>query len=642
MELRGLGALIKRCGCIFLFVFILGILCYGRKAEAAPDSIYSFITEFSVNGQIWKYGEDVKHITVNSNEPVAVEYTLYFTNSQWAEHHQNLKWGLPEGIQIKYINQNVTATLDGEATNIGTMSVVESQVHISILEEYESILAHSDNIEIRAGMMLEFEKGVHDLGEMIAVEAKETGHANARWNTYSVKVNKIDELEVSKLLGGAVFEIEECDYSENAHEYQEGQIFDLTQKYIVENETFEHAGVGFKTIEHVAALLEGEFEPGQLYYLNEVCPPIGYLPTAETVKFGFYHYTDSEKEGTQRRIKELNQIYTERYEAEGGVAVFGQEQGTLPEEDHNIYVHNSKTRKLQVLKLDAQTGEAIPNVTFTIRINAKDAEYSVDQYLALENSGWTYNNETGKLEWAQQTNEEGKLVYPEGTIPYSSKGYELAETVPEGYVGHGNVSVTEFRMDATGKVEVLSGAGVVDAVDGTITIKVLNERTADICIIKENESGQPLEGAVFAIYGLEKTDTDDVLEKDGKTYYYQQSKTSGSDGKVEFLDLSYGVYYLVEKQAPEGYQLLEDAYRVELNENTLKDGIYELEIINTKKGVQIVPTGGKGIWPYVTAGAVLFVIGSFIFFVTKQKKKRRKKRRAAAMRRRNEQKTKKG
>lgn len=625
---------------LVMFLFVVGVVCCGIQTMAASADIYSFLTEFTLNGETWKYGQDTTTIQVESDAPVAVEYVLFFTNDQWMQNYQNLQWDLPEGTEIMHVNEHVTAVLDGKTVDVGTMEVVNSDIKISISEEYVHVIERYDNIELRAGVVLKFEEGDHDLGEIIVVEAKETGRANIRWSGYSIKVNKIDDAEVSELLGGALFEIMECEYSENGHEFLEGQIFGLAEHHVQENDTFVYEGNGFRTVKDVAAFLEGSFEPGKLYYLNELRPPAGYLPTAEPVKFAFYHYTDSEKQGTLNKIKELNSDYKTRYEAEGAVAAFGQETGTLSENDYNIYVKNKKAPEFQVLKIDQMTGEPLEGVRFVLRIDVKKAEYSVDSYLNLENAGWTYDDLTGVLEWEQRTDASGILKYPAGTVPYASAGYELVEEVPEGYVGHGNVLISKIKMNADGTIEVENGLANVERHENVDVILIKNARTADICIQKNNESGQPLEGAVFAIYGQEKTDTDDTIEKDGVTYYYQQSKTSGSDGKVEFTDLKYGIYYLVEKQAPEGYQLLEEAYRVEISEDTLDNGIYELEIINSKKGVEIVATGGKGIGPYVTVAAVLLVIGTLFFLAARRREKIRRKKRAAAMRRRNGQKKK--
>lgn len=625
---------------LVMFLFVVGVVCCGIQTMAASADIYSFLTEFTLNGETWKYGQDTTTIQVESDAPVAVEYVLFFTNDQWMQNYRNLQWDLPEGTEIMHVNEHVTAVLDGKTVDVGTMEVVNSDIKISISEEYVHVIERYDNIELRAGVVLKFEEGDHDLGEIIVVEAKETGRANIRWSGYSIKVNKIDDAEVSELLGGALFEIMECEYSENGHEFLEGQIFGLAEHHVQENDTFVYEGNGFRTVKDVAAFLEGSFEPGKLYYLNELRPPAGYLPTAEPVKFAFYHYTDSEKQGTLNKIKELNSDYKTRYEAEGAVAAFGQETGTLSENDYNIYVKNKKAPEFQVLKIDQMTGEPLEGVRFVLRIDVKKAEYSVDSYLNLENAGWTYDDLTGVLEWEQRTDASGILKYPAGTVPYASAGYELVEEVPEGYVGHGNVLISKIKMNADGTIEVENGLANVERHENVDVILIKNARTADICIQKNNESGQPLEGAVFAIYGQEKTDTDDTIEKDGVTYYYQQSKTSGSDGKVEFTDLKYGIYYLVEKQAPEGYQLLEEAYRVEISEDTLDNGIYELEIINSKKGVEIVATGGKGIGPYVTVAAVLLVIGTLFFLAARRREKIRRKKRAAAMRRRNGQKKK--
>lgn len=625
---------------LLMFLFFVGVVCCGMQTKAATKGIYSFITEFTLNGETWKYGQSAATIQVESDAPVAVEYVLFFTNDQWMGNYQNLQWDLPEGTEIMHVNEHVTAVIDGKTVDVGTMEVVNSNIKISISDEYVHVIERYDNIELRAGVVLQFEEGVHDLGEIIVVEAKETGRANIRWSGYSIKVNKINDVQVSELLGGALFEIMECEYSENGDEFLEGQIFGLAEHHVQENDTFVYEGNGFRTVKDVSAFLEGSFEPGKLYYLNELRPPAGYLPAIEPVKFAFYHYTDSEKQGTLSKIKELNSAYKSRYEAEGAVAVFGQETGNLSENDYNIYVKNKKAPEFQVLKIDQMTGEPLEGVRFVLRIDVKKAEYSVDSYLNLENAGWTYNELTGVLEWEQRTDASGILKYPAGTVPYALAGYELVEEVPEGYVGHGNVLISKIKMNADGTIEVENGLANVERHENVDVILIKNARTADICIQKNSESGQPLEGAVFAIYGQEKTDTDDTIEKDGVTYYYQQSKTSGSDGKVEFTDLKYGIYYLVEKQAPEGYQLLEEAYRVEISEDTLDNGIYELEIINSKKGVEIVATGGKGIWPYVTVAAVLLGIGTVFFLIARRKEKIRRKKRAAAMRRRNGQKKK--
>lgn len=625
---------------ILIIIFMLGIFVPLIQAQASSMNIYDYITEFSVNDTVWKYGQQAASVDVVEKESVSVKYTLYFTKTQWEDLLQDgkisLNWTLPQGIQVTHVEQDVISAVENGNSAIGTMEVINSEVQITIKEDYAELISHNDNIEITMGVTLQFEKGVYDLGEMVEVKVTEAGQASALWNSYHVRINKIDENNDVKLLDGAYFEVDERLYSEDSNAYKEGMIFSLRENHIEGNGTYIEQEDGFLTIEDKVAVLEG-FESGNLYVLKELIAPIGYLPSEEPVKFAFYRYTDSDKEGTINKIQELNAEYKSQYENEGGVAVFGSETGDGDTQEHNIYVKNRKVPKLQVLKLDAMTGEVMPNVTFVLQLDAQKASYTVDQYLSIANSGWEYDTSTGKLSWTMKTDENGIISYPEGTIPYSATDYVLVEQVPKGYEGYGGSKTVTFRMNKNGVVEITGGAGVVDAVNGAVTIKIENKRTADIVILKIDEAENTLEGAVFALYGTQPTNTDDVLKKAGKEYYYMGEQTTGEDGKIVFSNLAYGDYYIVEKQAPEGYKILEDSYLVELNENTIEEQVCFVKVINTKKGPQIVETGGKGIGPYIAGGAVLLVLGSFFFIAAQKKKRRKAKRRVAARRRAEEQ-----
>ena len=114
-------------------------------------------------------------------------------------------------------------------------------------------------------------------------------------------------------------------------------------------------------------------------------------------------------------------------------------------------------------------------------------------------------------------------------------------------------------------------------------------------------------------------------------------KTTGTEGEVTFTNLVYGIYYLVEKEAPEGYHILESDQMIELKEDTVQDTIFTVQIINRKKNANFADTGGKGIGPFIGGGAVLLVLGSIFFLVAQKKKRQKAKRRAKARRRAQEQ-----
>lgn len=624
---------------LILLCFTMCFLGTVQIAVGAPSNFYEYVTEMSIGEKTWTYGDAPIELKVNAKEPLQVNFVLYFTKGQWKQSADEdgtiyLDWEAPSQIKVQSFQRDIIAEIDGKAQAVGQMDMEASQVHIVVDETYRELIADSDNIEFRLNMIVEFEEGSYDLGEWFEIESVLDGQVSARWNDYGVYVNKIDENDSAKLLEGAEFEINVLHYSKDAYAFENSELFSLAENNIVENGTFQYSNEGFKTVEHVAALLEGGFEPGKLYKLREVKAPIGYIPSDEEVKFAFYHYTDSEKTGTLKKIQELNKSYTERYENEGGVAVFGSENGSLDTKEHNIYIQNKKMPMLKVIKVDAVTGEPIENVRFELQIDIAKVEYTTQQYMAIENAGWEYNEASGVLSWIAKTDQDGVIIYPEGTIPYASQGYSLVETVPEGYEGYGSTLEIKFLINKDGTLSVTEGNATADVKDGVMILSVENKKNANLIIHKENESGDPLAEVTFALYGEGERFTGDTIEVNGKTYYYLTSETTGKDGKIVFEGLSFGKYYLVEMKAPEGYKLLEEPYLVELDEESAENKENILTIVNSKEGAKIVATGGKGIWPYLIGGILLIIIGRILLINNKKKRRRRKK---AAQRSRNAQ-----
>ncbi len=102
--------------------------------------------------------------------------------------------------------------------------------------------------------------------------------------------------------------------------------------------------------------------------------------------------------------------------------------------------------------------------------------------------------------------------------------------------------------------------------DETIELTVYNTLIrGKVKVIKEDEEGNPLEGAVFGIY-----DTDDSIIEE---------LTTDSNGIAISSDLIYGRYYLKEISAPEGYALNEEAIAFSIDENC---ATVEIEIVNEK------------------------------------------------------------
>lgn len=628
-----------------ILIFFLGFLLSCVAVKAASNNIDDYITEINIEGETWLWGDPKLEIQLASGEPIYTKYTLHFTKNEWHALDDaggiTLQFDMSEGQSVTPSSNSIATKIDDVEHTIGSIDVADSEVVISIYDQYREYVEKSTDIEIFLGLILKFADGDYKINDKINVTASEKADSILRWNSKSIIVNKIDSEDDTKLLENARFEIDEYEYSQEENKYIYKSVYQLTPDTVEENGSFILKEGGFSTIKDTPAVITGGFEAGNLYHLKEIIPPVGYLPWKEPIKVGFYRYTEDKDSGTVKRLQDFNSTYKTQYENEGAVAIFGAEQAYGELEAPNIYVRNQKSPKLQIIKLNADTNKVMADVEFTLQIQADQTGYQAEEYLNLENSKWTYDSAADLLKWTEKTDKDGIISYPEGTVPYSATMYELVEKVPEGYEGYGGTKTTRFqaKMKEDGTLEVVSDTGLVDCVDGINTIKILNQPVGDICILKVDESGKPLKGAEFVIYGTSEKNTDDTIEKMGKKYYKLQEATTEKGGTAIFTGLPYGEYYLVEKKAPQGYKILKDSHKIEIDKDILKDGVYTVKITNKKQGTPIIDTGGKGIFKNIIIGVFLFIVGSFLFLVglRYEKKRRRAKRRAAARRRANGQ-----
>lgn len=612
-----------------LAVMVLGLwgcfplLSFGAEASAVSD----FITQMSVNGMTWYYGDEPLSVSVASGESVHVQVVLFYTKSQWREcldgGDVTLIYTAPKGVRMNDIGGSLVSMIDGEETSIGRLSVSSENMQVTIDASYAELMAANDNIEIQMEFSMDFETGSYDLGDQFFVTATDSGKSSARWNNYTITINKIDERKDSLLLDGAYFEIDIARYDETEKEFPEYEFLTVVDGTFEPNETFMVDDNCVVTIGKQKTTLRGEFFPGNLYQLREVKAPIGYLPSDEPVQFAFFQYTDSEKTGTRRKVRELNGQYSERYaRAEGNTVTFGGEDG-LSGGTGNIYFKNKKLPNLQILKIDAETGNVIPDVPFTLQADPKQMDYSVEQFLAMEGAGWQYDEEKELLFWQMETDDEGSIIFPEGTIPYSTEGmYTLTETVPRGYAGYGRELSITFRITPEGKIDMPDGNPDVQYLEDTIQLTVKNYKALQLEISKVNQKAEALEGAEFALYGTAKTDSEDTLQIEDTTYYLQGTQITGEDGKAVFSDLPDGIYYIVETKAPQGYLMIASPRRVELTEKDAEEGVFKVTVVNTLK-LEMPDMGGNG-WKNQLTAALLMGIGVTVLFMTN--KGRRKNR----------------
>ena len=98
------------------------------------------------------------------------------------------------------------------------------------------------------------------------------------------------------------------------------------------------------------------------------------------------------------------------------------------------------------------------------------------------------------------------------------------------------------------------------------------------------DSNIKLEGAKFI---LNKLNENGSADKDFK----QREVTTDTNGQAYFGDLPYGKYIITEIKAPEGYELLKEPIKFEINKDN--NSIITIEVKNNKS-IKLPIAGGNG------------------------------------------------
>lgn len=150
----------------------------------------------------------------------------------------------------------------------------------------------------------------------------------------------------------------------------------------------------------------------------------------------------------------------------------------------------------------------------------------------------------------------------------------------------------------------------------------------------DGSSTTKLSGAKFDLY---RTATDAEIAAGGtetiphteiKGILLESDRVTDDNGSATFEkyqanDTNYD-YYLVETQAPSGYNILAEAVKVNFTDTDVKatDGVYTVEVPNSS-GITLPITGGEGIVIFTVIGIALMV-GAVILFVIFRKKAKAK------------------
>ena len=219
--------------------------------------------------------------------------------------------------------------------------------------------------------------------------------------------------------------------------------------------------------------------------------------------------------------------------------------------------------KLKIIKKDDETKKAVLQKNTEFKIYNMDTGKYVEQVT-------TYPTTVKHKSYF--TDEDGYLILPQNlkighyrieevNAPY---GYTLNENYYEVDVD----SNTAYQMDGTSGDVIIEVSYENHPVKGKLNIvkkgEVLDGFKDDFTYQNEN-----LEGAVFEVYAAEDIYTADFQKDDNGNRILEYTAgtlvgtvTTDKDGKAQITDLPLGTYKVVEKTAPDGFVLNEEAQTV--------------------------------------------------------------------------------
>ena len=195
-----------------------------------------------------------------------------------------------------------------------------------------------------------------------------------------------------------------------------------------------------------------------------------------------------------------------------------------------------------------------------------------------------HNAITDDIVFSGRTNLEGKITIKE--LVYG-KYYILEKEAPEGYALNSEKMYFEIKENG----EIVKATMKDEEITGTLEFSKLDFST-----------DEPLPNTLIEIY----TENDELLF----------AKRTDQDGKVVIKKLKYGKYYILEKEAPNGYELNEERMYFEIKENdeivkaTMKDERI-IKVPNTEK---------TDLKELIISGSSLIILGALLIIYGKKKK----------------------
>lgn len=259
---------------------------------------------------------------------------------------------------------------------------------------------------------------------------------------------------------------------------------------------------------------------------------------------------------------------------------------------------------------------------------------------------------------------EGTVSNGESTITLTDGQYAVIDNLPPDAkytvteIHNSKYAITAMKDNASVELETyqdgvvkgdLSWKTADDVTTNISTVDFTNTYLPNIEILKvaAEDNTTKLKGAEFVLYYKVTNDSETI------DYYYNKGNwvpltdtitendvklTSTEEGKIEFSNISDGVYYLKEITAPDGYKLLEKEIVITVKNGVIEsaqdiDGPRTYTTDDTKKiltvqnsaGIKLPDTGGEGTDWYTYSGLLLIVVAFVWGYIMKRKNERRGK-----------------
>ena len=168
--------------------------------------------------------------------------------------------------------------------------------------------------------------------------------------------------------------------------------------------------------------------------------------------------------------------------------------------------------------------------------------------------------------------------------------YEIEEILDDGYV------IKNITADNSNSIENNKVTGIITTEISEHNVTYNNKIvTANIELNKVDsiDSSIKLEGAIFRLNKLKiETSNNGSIDEIIDEGFASIEVTTNQNGQAFFNDLPYGKYIITEIKAPEGYELLKEPIKFEVNKDN-NNSVITIEVKNNKS-IKLPAAGGNG------------------------------------------------